>query len=50
MKLEPLASPAERMTYENHCDNIAAILATTVFLWRARRRIRVYLETTGAAE
>lgn len=31
-----------------HCDNIALILAETVFLWRANRKIKRYLELTGA--
>ena len=31
-----------------HCDNIAHILANTVFMWNANRKIRRYLELTGA--
>ena len=32
----------------SHCDNIAHILANTMFMWNARRKIRRYLELTGA--
>lgn len=45
-----IATTADRATYENHCDNIAAILTTTFFVWRARRKIKEYLKLTGAAE
>jgi hypothetical protein len=49
LKLNPLATGSERTTYENHCDNITAILASTFFVWRAKRKIRAYLKLTGAA-
>ena len=49
MKLTQPITSGERDIYVNHCDNIAAILATTVWLWRAKRRIRHYLRVTGAA-
>ena len=31
-----------------HCDSIALILAETVFLWRANRKIKRYIKLTGA--
>jgi len=37
--------PEEFLT---HCGSIAKILAKTVFLWRANRKIKRYLELTGA--
>jgi len=40
-----IREPDEFLT---HCDSIARILAKTVFLWRANRKIRRYLELTGA--
>lgn len=38
----------EPFAYISHCDNIAHILAHTVFMWNARRKIRRYLAITGA--
>jgi hypothetical protein len=32
----------------SHCESISYILAKTVFLWRANRKIKRYLELTGA--
>jgi hypothetical protein len=50
MKLMQPGLTMSTAIYKNHCDNIAAILTTTVWLWRARRRIRHYLRVTGAGE
>lgn len=38
----------EPLEYITHCDNIAHILAQTVFMWNARRKIRRYFAITGA--
>ena len=38
----------EPEVYIAHCDNIAHILANTVFRWNARSKIREYLKLTGA--
>lgn len=40
----------EPNVYIAHCDNIAHILANTVFRWNARRKIREYFKLTGATE
>jgi len=55
MKLPILRTPDANWSDDNasnvyiaHCDNIAHILANTVFLWKAKRKIRRYLALTGA--
>ncbi len=50
MKLKQPNTPTECATYEKHCNNIAAILIPTFFLWRTKRKIREYLRSTGATE
>jgi hypothetical protein len=34
--------------YIVHCDNVAHILANTVFMWNARRKLKRYFAITGA--
>jgi hypothetical protein len=34
--------------YITHCDNVAHILANTVFMWNAQRKLKRYFAITGA--
>jgi len=34
--------------YMTQCGHIVGIISKTFFLWRARRKIRLYLESTGS--